>query len=162
MLSQYCAHLASFNPLRFFGLSLGYAGALWSQSPTAEPVRVTWHRGQSPGADPERREGPTRRGKGRLGGGGAAQVPGIPYRAALWRPSLQPTGPGPGPAPRLPVRVLASDLCARQGPRSWGPAPHLTPSFQTQRSPGPALANRLRKVECASRTSAPTPSERKS
>lgn len=87
--------LSLLPPLRLFRLRRGYASALWSQSPTAEPFRVTWHRGRSPGADPELREGPTQRGKGRLGGGGAAQVPGIPYRAALWRPSLQPTGHRP-------------------------------------------------------------------
>lgn len=119
--------LSLLPPLRLFRLRQRYASALWSQSPTAKPFRVTWLRGRSPGADPERREGLTRRGKGRLGGGGAAQVPGIPYREALWRPSLQPTGhrPWASAAPSCEgfgwrslrkARILFPGSCASSNP----------------------------------------------
>lgn len=83
----------------------------------AEPVRVTWHCGRSPGADPKGREAPTRRGKGRPGGGGAAGAPGIPCREApAGDPVYNPPVTGPGSEPRFPapqVRDLAGDLTSR-------------------------------------------------
>lgn len=129
---------ASLHRLRLFGIRQGYKARLWSQRQTAEPVWVTWHRGQSPGADPKGREGPIPRVKGRPGGGGAALAPGIPCRAAPSGDPVYSPPPvtGPRPAPCLPVprvRALASDLSARG--RDLSPevlSLFLTPSFHPE------------------------------
>lgn len=100
-------------------------------------------------------------GRGRSAGAGQPKFPGFPAEQRCGDPVYNPLVTRPGPAPRLPVRVLASDLCSKQGPCSWGPAPHLT-SRSTRRSPGPVPVNRLRKVESASRAAAPAHGERNS
>lgn len=71
-------------------------------------------------------------GRGGSAGAGQPKFPGFPTERLCGDPVYNPLVTGPGPAPRLPVRALAGDLCARQGSCSRGPAPHLTPSFHPE------------------------------